>query len=489
MGDPQNNQGDLKGILKEIVLRKIRKLHKSAERTGGNFNVFSILDRERKEVTTHSAIIAELLNPHGSHGQKTSFMKLFLGQLLEKLQKEQKAQKELRQLRENLEQIQEDELDKFRVEIETTKEGKVPGRIDILIESDGIKSGDVCIVIENKIDAEDQERQLGRYYEYALDTKKIPGIIYLTPEEGGKPTEKSLYGSEPYKMSCCGMLPRDIGVCPQTHRPSSCRMLPKDTVVCLSYEKFIDEWLDACIEKVAHIPQIKETLHQYQMTVRKLTEKPTEQLPPEVEDILNKDTLGENYKELKGEIIEDVQHALQCEFWKELKKRLIEEQLTDQNSKFQLYKSDMDMDVTEISEDDLEEYIGNNFLGLTFGIPNGLLDDGKHEVAFRVYYERPHGRTKLSSFNYGFVFCRKRNTEKDTLQRDRIKQQHKDEDAIKRCMRLEHPHEKDKPSHGQDGWLSWDYFYYKPRNFITESKETLIRRLTSEINLALSKAR
>ena len=429
MSEPQNNQGDLKGVLKEIVLRKIRKLHKSVECTGGNFNFFSFLSMERNEVK-HSAIIAELLNPNGSHSQGELFLKLFLEQL------------------EPIIDISNEHTFIVRTEeyVPNLKEQK-KGFLDIVIESD-----DTYIVIENKIDTVDAEGQLQKYCEH-IETieKQTKALLYLTPTGDG-PTKYSHPQSEIVfeKLSYCG-----------------------DIVA----------WLDSCITKVSGPPRVLDTLHQYQMTVRKLTG----QLPPEVEDILNKDVLGEDSEKLQREVIEDLQHELQCEFWKELKKRLIEEQPTDQNSKFQLYESGIE--VTEISEDDLEEYIGNNFLGLTFGIPKGLLDDGEHEVAFRVYYERPHGRTKLSSFNYGFVFCRKRNTEKDTLQRDRIKQQHKDEDAIKRYMRLEHPHEKDKPSHGQDGWLSWDYFYYEPGNFITESKESLIRGLTSEINLALSKAR
>ena len=438
MGDLRNNQDKLKEVLAQI-----RKLHESAELTGENFNVFSILDSEK----THSAIIAELLNPQGSHNQETSFLKLFLDQLQKKLQKKQKAQKELRQLRENLEQIQEDELDKFRVEVETTKEGKVPGQIDILIESVGIKSGDVCIVIENKIHyAEDQERQLGRYYEYALDTGKKPCIIYLT-RKGDGPEDRALYGDELDKIPLC-------------------RRLPKDTVVCLSYKDFIVKWLDNCIKKVPRIHPIRKTLHQYQMTVRKLTGR----LPPEVEDILNG-------LEEKDDIIKRVQRKLQCKFWKELKERLIEEQLVDQNARFQLYKS-VD-DYKEIPDKELETYIGCNFLGLTFSIRNGLLYGGKYQVAFRVdYQETP----KYHCFNYGFVFCTK-----DTLQKVNI-ESHKGE--LVRYMRLEHPHKKDKPSHGQDGWLSWNYFQYEHEFviFITESKETLIRKLISEINLALSKA-
>ena len=395
--------------LKE-VLGKIEKLHESAERTGKNFNVFSILHRESDEVKTHSAIIAELLNPYGSHSQGTLFLKLFL----EKLLKE-----EIPKLKCGKDGLNDEYLKKFEVGVEVSfvgknKEGKTEqSRIDILIEKD-----DDCVVIENKIWADDQPRQLERYHEYATRKSENPILIYLTP-----------YGCEPgeYTLGC----------------------LPENKVVCLSYRKDIIEWVDACIKvaEAAHIPQIKETLHQYQMTIRKLTGK----LPPEVEE------LNENEK-LKDETIKH----LQCEFWKKLK-----EQLADQNPKFQLYESDREH--AEILDEQLKDSIPHPSLGLTFSIPNSLTSDKEHEVAFRVYYERS---TIHSYFNYGFVFCKR-----GTLQRDKFE---KDETDIEQYKIKDWPKGK-----GDDGWISWKYFRYKPENFIMESKETLIRRLTSEINSLL----
>jgi len=45
------------------------------------FNIFSILRAERNERFTHSAFIAELLNPNGSHCQGAIFLKLFLDEI------------------------------------------------------------------------------------------------------------------------------------------------------------------------------------------------------------------------------------------------------------------------------------------------------------------------------------------------------------------------------------------------------------------------
>ena len=461
MKNATSSEYRLEGILDQVRVLKA-KYDERVKCTGENFNVFSILDRERKEVTTHSAIIAELLNPQGTHSQGTLFLKLFLAQLLRKLQEEPKAQ--LKELREKLKQIQEEnEFDKFEVEVETSKEGKVLGRIDILIESDGIKNGDVCIVIENKIDARDQEEQLGRYYKYASYTKKTRGIIYLTLRGGG-PTDYTLYGDEQGKFD-----------------KSELDKI-KDTVVCLSYKKFIYEWLGACIKdkEVAHCHRIKETLLQYQMTVKKLTGQPINRgYAMALKNILLKDKNYNLIPELETAISE-VKDAFQHEFWKELKERLIKEELADQNSKFQLYESDID---TEIPDEELREYIGYNSLdlGLTFGIPNSLPSDrdNNHEVAFRIYYERS---LKHSYFTYGFVFCRKRSTEEDTLQRVKIEQEHKEDLERYGISSEDHPEHK-------NGWISWTSFPCEPEIFITESNEKLIKKLIRKINLALSETR
>ena len=407
------NESELR-VLKKIVLGQIRKLHKSAERTGENFNVFSFLNMEEKE-KTHSDIIAGLLNPQGSHNQGTLFLELFLKQLKLKID------------------VSNEHTFKVRTEEPFfSPDTKEDGRLDIVIENDY-----AYIVIENKIGTQDAIGQLQKYCNHIADkkSKKIKKLFYLTPKD--KEDDSPIYPPSP---------PEGVDF------------------KQLSYCKDIATWLDKCIIRVSGFPRIRDTLHQYQMTVRKLTG----QRPPEVEYIL--DGLEEKNDILKDDIIKVVQHELQCEFWKKLK-----EQLADKNPKFQLY-NDMGQDEEILDDAGLEKSICHPSLGLTFGIPNSLPSDKEHEVAFRVYYERPRDRRqKESYFNYGFVFRRK-----NTLRRVRIEQQY--EEALNRYV-ISKKHRE--PS---NGWISWKYFPYPPGNFITESKETLIRKLISEISLALSKA-
>src|SRR6266446_1112235 len=53
--------------------------------TGEHFNVFRILGLEAAEVRTHSAFLAELLNPKGSPGQGDLFLRLFLKEMLRRV--------------------------------------------------------------------------------------------------------------------------------------------------------------------------------------------------------------------------------------------------------------------------------------------------------------------------------------------------------------------------------------------------------------------
>ena len=413
MNNTTSSEDRLESILDQVRVLKA-KYDERAEVTGENFNVFSILDREGDEVKTHSAIIAELLNPQGSHSQGTLFLKLFLEKLLED---------EIPKLKCGKDGLNDEYLKKFEVGVEISfdrkiKEGEIERRrLDILIEKD-----DDCVVIENKIWAADQPEQLESYHEYATIKSGDPILIYLTP-----------YGAEPGKHTLGN--------------------LPKDKVICLSYYEDIIEWVDACIKEVARIPQIRETLHQYMMTVRKLTGHPiNRRYAMALKDILLKDKNYNLIPELE-DAISEVEDTFRHKFWRELKERLIREQLADQNSKFQLYESD----------------------SLTFSIPDGLLvlGDEKYEVAFCVAYEI---YSKHYYIIYGFVFC----TE-DKLQRVEIKE-HKETLTRKGYMRLERQHKDGK----DNGWISWNYLHYKHKlRFITESTEETLSELIPAIRSAL----
>jgi PD-(D/E)XK nuclease superfamily len=192
-----------------------------ARETGRDFNIFEILNIQRREVTTHSPMLAELLDPKGRHGQGTLFLNIFLAHL----------DKTNRRVALNTEGKNVTLHQELHIGYKTETSG---GRIDIVIHD----ANDYKILIENKIDACDQENQLLRYHDYC----KTAPILYITLE-GKKP--------DPDQVS-----EDDIKNWP---------------VHCLSYRDDIRNWLQDCIREVTHIPNIREGIAQYLTVVKNLT--------------------------------------------------------------------------------------------------------------------------------------------------------------------------------------------------------------------------
>ena len=131
-----------------------------------DFNLFDVLGIARAE-ERHSAFLAWLLDPRGSHGLRDYFLRTFLS----------KAAQEASSL--GIGDITPFEVDSWKLsDIEVATERH---RIDILIL--GRSDGFVCL-IENKIGASEHSNQLSRYLstvdsEYeGLD----PFPVFLTPD-------------------------------------------------------------------------------------------------------------------------------------------------------------------------------------------------------------------------------------------------------------------------------------------------------------------
>ena len=237
-----------------------------AAANGTNFNVFALLGRETDEVHTHSAILADLLNPTGTHGQGVAFARLF---------------PPLKDI------VGEAELECATVGAEVTVGNN--SRLDILIETDHW-----CIVIENKIYAGDQERQLERYHQHASSTGKSFRVYYLTLHRD--------YPSK-YSLGC----------------------LKRDEVMCISYESDVHAWLDDCIKEVALVPQIREILSQYHALVGKLTGKGQRNLTMELKELLKQEHGGADNLKLASMIVDaltEVSIEAEWKFWETLRESL-----------------------------------------------------------------------------------------------------------------------------------------------------------------------
>ncbi|SDZ73106.1 PDDEXK-like family protein [Psychroflexus halocasei] len=198
--------------------------------TGENFNIFSILRKSQDELA-HSRFIGNLLNSKGSHGQDSLYLELFIDIIQQKFDDSADNNQALNSLNElNLNSsrcIKEKWLGKIDSENETG------GSIDLLITD-----GNTSFLIENKIWAEDQDKQLVRY---GNAYSKAP-IFYLT-----------LFDSNEVSDASKGSL------------------IENKDFFKISYETDILVWIQKCIEKSASKPIVRESLRQYEFLIKKNT--------------------------------------------------------------------------------------------------------------------------------------------------------------------------------------------------------------------------
>lgn len=206
-------------FLKEVQ-QQIRFFAKQRELSGENFNIFSIMSMESDEVFTHSAIIAELLNPKGSHSLGTKPLELFYTIVVK------------------VDEIPKDVDQHICIKEEyigLITEDKTGGRLDIVVKN----SSGSGLVIENKIYAGEQPDQLMRYknkYEKAT-------LLFLT-----------LDGEESKQVKA------------------------EDNIeyTTISYKEHIINWIEECSKLAFDKPILRETLKQYIHLLKKLTNQTTD---------------------------------------------------------------------------------------------------------------------------------------------------------------------------------------------------------------------
>ncbi|MCW3075105.1 MAG: hypothetical protein JWP69_2174 [Flaviaesturariibacter sp.] len=210
------------------VSQTIKKYEEISRLTGEDFNVFRILKVERREVGTHSALLAALLDANGAHGCGDRFLELFLEQTQIRYANHPQFLLRLQKFAPSgSRSFAEAHIGKL------DNEGNSGGRIDILLKD---KNGQ-HIVFENKIDAGDLDKQLVRY------NNKYPEapIFYLT-----------LNKLHPTKQS-----KRELE--------------EGNQYICISYKEDIRNWLHNCLKEAASYPLLRETIQQYIHLINYLT--------------------------------------------------------------------------------------------------------------------------------------------------------------------------------------------------------------------------
>jgi hypothetical protein len=201
--------------IQRLLCQSSERVRQDAERrsaSGEDFNLYRIARIERAEVNTHSAMIAELLNPKGTHGMGPLFLELILSQM---------------------DVPYGDSLFEASVRKEQSF-AYGQGRVDIAIHL-----RNHLILIENKIDAQDRVEQLKRYAEIGESSGKNWHLWYLTRT-----------GRTASKESHCG----------KAYRP-------------ISYSEHVLNWLEQCVTHSASKPALQQALIQYLNLIRIITGK------------------------------------------------------------------------------------------------------------------------------------------------------------------------------------------------------------------------
>jgi hypothetical protein len=193
------------------LVKAIKEAHLKPE----TFNLFTVLRSDSDEVRLHSRFLRALLDTQGEHTCGDEFLRAFLIELGVT------------------------EFDCNDIEVFNEYQN-----IDVYVKNRAKQ----VIILENKIYAGDQPKQLSRYYNVAKEEgckDQNIWILYLT-----------LDGDEPEKQS--------FEEIPETFRSSP-------NYKCISYKYFIKPWLNKCLRIAALSPAIRESIAQYTELISKLT--------------------------------------------------------------------------------------------------------------------------------------------------------------------------------------------------------------------------
>ena len=211
----------------ESMLKQIKALNDKLEikklRGNNDYNLFLSLLDINDEVRLHSRFIHSLLDPNSSHYQKELFLELF---------------------------IKACGLEDFGLDLQNEKVYKEYENIDIYI-TDGAKH----IILENKINAGDQEAQIKRYIKTVQKENSGEAeicVLFLSPQ-GREPSDYSLSG---LKIEGDKILERN-----------------GDEVAkfkAISYDKEIMAWLGLCLDEAGNLANLAAVISQYKNVIEKI---------------------------------------------------------------------------------------------------------------------------------------------------------------------------------------------------------------------------
>lgn len=218
-----------------------------------DYNIFTTFFKAYDEVRLHSRFIASMLDPSGDHYKGRLFLDIFVAVC---------------------------DIAEFGLDATSATVWTEDSHIDIHI-FDNQKH----IIIENKVYAKDQDRQIQRYVNTLLEDKGIKHeniyVLYLHPDDK-TPSEYSL-GDYEYD--------KDKEVLKNKHN-NEIKIKP------ISYDKEIREWVQKCKQEVANLSDLSSFLSQYESVIDMIYGK-YERVDKMSNDSL-KEVFKSNYKEVKN---------------------------------------------------------------------------------------------------------------------------------------------------------------------------------------------
>ena len=238
----------------------VEEYRSKREQIGLNYNVFTLMDIERREEETHEYMIYSILNYRNSDRRKEFIEQFLISMGIPKSF-----------LREQ-----------WTVEREYYTEKH--GRLDLFFKPSG--HGKKCVVVELKVDAEDQPRQLKRYEDYVRVCRyQDYRIIYLTLD-GRDPEEQSYEG-----------------------------MVHPEWLMRKSFGEDVLNWLEGCIEICQDKNVDAGFMQQYWILLKKLTEE--DKMGNDVAKLIKSSRelracleIEQALHEIKGQILYDFMDAI-----------------------------------------------------------------------------------------------------------------------------------------------------------------------------------
>ena len=238
----------------------VEEYRSKREQIGLNYNVFTLMDIERREEETHEYMIYSILNYRNSDRRKEFIEQFLISMGIPKSF-----------LREQ-----------WTVEREHYTEKH--GRLDLFFKPSGHSKK--CVVVELKVDAEDQPRQLKRYEDYVRACRyQDYRIIYLTLD-GRDPEEQSYEG-----------------------------MVHPEWLMRKSFGEDVLNWLEGCIEICQNKNVDAGFMQQYWILLKKLTEE--DKMGNDVAKLIKSSRelracleIEQALHEIKGQILYDFMDAI-----------------------------------------------------------------------------------------------------------------------------------------------------------------------------------